>query len=103
MVQPSADLKDNMNKVFAKPGLNQTNEALLKENQLLREQLQVFLERAHQNQKIMSRHQSLDLKLIGSNSFRELVTNIFTTLAETSSLDFVTLTLIDIKIVCVKS
>ena len=97
MVRPSADLKDNMNKVFAKPGLNQTNEALLKENQLLREQLQVFLERAHQNQKIMSRHQSLDLKLIGSNSFRELVTNIFTTLAETSSLDFVTLTLIDHK------
>lgn len=96
-MKPSADLKDNMNKMFTKPGLNQTNEELLKANHLLREQLQVFLERAHQNQKIMSRHQSLDLKLIGSNSFRELIVNIFTTLAETSALDFVTLTLIDHK------
>ena len=97
MVKPSSDLKENMNKVFTKPGINQTNEELLKENHLLREQLRDFLERAHQNQKIMSRHQSLDLKLIGSNSFRELIVNIFTTLAATSALDFVTLTLIDHK------
>lgn len=86
-----------MNKVFTKPALHQTNEELLKENRLLRDQLQIFLERAHQNQKIMSRHQSLDLKLIGSSSFRELIVNIFTTLAATSELDFVTLTLIDHK------
>ena len=83
--------------MFTKPGLSQTNEELLKENHLLRDQLRVFLERAHQNQKIMSRHQSLDLKLIGSNSFRELIVNIFSTLAATSALDFVTLTLIDHK------
>lgn len=97
MVISSVDLKDNMNTVFPKPMLNQTNEELLNENHLLRDQLQVFLERAHQNQKIMSRHQSLDLKLIGSSSFRELIVNIFTTLAATSELDFVTLTLIDHK------
>ncbi len=97
MVNQSADLKDDMNKVITKPAINQSKEELLKENHLLRDQLHVFLERAHQNQKIMSRHQSLDLKLIGSSSFRELIVNIFTTLAATSELDFVTLTLVDFK------
>lgn len=89
-----------MDKVFSKPMQplkNMTNDDLLKENRLLREQLQDFLERAHQNQQIMLRHQSLDLKLIGANSFRELITTIFTTLAETSDLDVVTLHLIDHK------
>ena len=89
-----------MDNVFTKPMQNQksmTTDDILKENRLLREQLQDFLERAHQNQQIMLRHQSLDLKLIGANSFRDLIITIFTTLAETSDLDVVTLHLIDHK------
>lgn len=86
-----------MDKATTRPTFAMTNENLLKENRLLRDQLQDFLERAHQNQQIMSRHQSLDLKLIGANSFRELIVTIFTTLPETSDLDIVTLSLIDHK------
>ena len=86
-----------MNKALTKPVLTMTNDELFKENRLLRDQLQDFLERAHQNQQIMLRHQSLDLKLIGANSFRELIVTIFTTLPETSDLDIVTLSLIDHK------
>jgi diguanylate cyclase (GGDEF)-like protein len=67
------------------------------ENQLLREQLEELLEQAHRNQRIMQRHQAVDLQLIGASSFRELIESIFSTLAKTSDLDIVTLTLIDPK------
>lgn len=73
------------------------NEALQSENLHLREQLQDFLEQARRNQQIMARHQSLDLQLIGAASFRELITNIFSTLAVSSELDVVSLSLIDPK------
>lgn len=90
-----------MDKV-ADPALTQarlklTNEELQSENVRLREQLQDFLEQARRNQQIMSRHQSLDLQLIGASSFRELITNIFSTLAISSELDVVSLSLIDPK------
>ncbi|MFZ6656422.1 diguanylate cyclase [Undibacterium sp. TJN19] len=65
------------------------------ENQVLRARLQDLLEQAHRNQNIMARHQSFDLKIIGANSFRELVVNIFSSLAITSELDVVSLILLD--------
>lgn len=65
------------------------------ENQVLRDRLTSLLELAHRNQSIMARHQSFDLKIIGSNSFRELITNIFSALAVTSELDVVSLVLFD--------
>jgi two-component system cell cycle response regulator len=81
--------------VITEPKINQTNEELRAENRRLNEQLGAFLEQAHLNQQIMSRHQSMDLKLIGASSFQELIVNIFDTLAQTSELDAVTLSLID--------
>lgn len=65
------------------------------ENQALRARLDSLLELAHRNQSIMARHQSFDLKIIGANSFRELITNIFSALAITSELDVVSLVLFD--------
>jgi two-component system cell cycle response regulator len=65
------------------------------ENQVLRARLDSLLELAHRNQSIMARHQSFDLKIIGANSFRELITNIFSALAITSELDVVSLVLFD--------
>ncbi|MES2038917.1 MAG: DUF484 family protein [Pseudomonadota bacterium] len=65
------------------------------ENQTLRARLDSLLELAHRNQSIMARHQSFDLKIIGANSFRELITNIFSALAITSELDVVSLVLFD--------
>ncbi|MFZ6766842.1 DUF484 family protein [Undibacterium sp. Di26W] len=68
---------------------------LQRENQALRARLENLLELAHRNQSIMARHQSFDLKIIGANSFRELITNIFSALAITSELDVVSLVLFD--------
>ncbi|MFZ6711353.1 DUF484 family protein [Undibacterium sp. TC9W] len=78
--------------------LDETPSALLElqhENQALRARLDSLLELAHRNQSIMARHQSFDLKIIGANSFRELITNIFSALAITSELDVVSLVLFD--------
>ncbi|PXX42016.1 diguanylate cyclase (GGDEF)-like protein [Undibacterium pigrum] len=77
---------------------DQAQSALLElqsENQALRARLDSLLELAHRNQNIMARHQSFDLKIIGANSFRELITNIFSALAVTSELDVVSLVLFD--------
>lgn len=74
---------------------NQSTDELRMENRLLRARLEDLLEQAHRNQNIMARHQSFELKLIGSSSFRELVVNIFSALAITSELDMVTLKLLD--------
>lgn len=75
--------------------LAQANQELIQENGVLREQMRSFLKQAHDNQRIMSRHQNFNLELIGANSFRELVEAIFSTLASSSDLDVVSLTLID--------
>ncbi|MFZ6815924.1 DUF484 family protein [Undibacterium sp. Rencai35W] len=72
-----------------------TMNELRRENSMLRNQLANLLEHAHQNQQIMSRHQDFDLRLISTSSFRELVENIFSTLAKMSELDIVTLGLLD--------
>jgi two-component system, cell cycle response regulator len=65
------------------------------ENQSLRTQLDQILNAARHNQAIMLRHQALDLKMIAAASFRELLENIFNTLAAESDLDMVTLCLFD--------
>lgn len=68
---------------------------LVEENRQLRARLATLLEQAQRNQHIMQRHQAFDLQFIGAESLRELIERIFDTLAESSHLDVVTLTLID--------
>lgn len=75
--------------------LGATAADLRAENLQLRAQLKELLEAAHRNQAIMLRHQALDLQMIGAGSFRELLENIFNTLADMSDLDVVTLCLFD--------
>jgi two-component system cell cycle response regulator len=75
--------------------LAMANQELAEENRMLREQMHEFLKQAHHNQRIMSRHQSFNLELIGASSFRELIDTIFSTLPTSSDLDVVSLTLID--------
>ena len=68
---------------------------LLAENALLRGQLKSLLDQARCNQQIMRRHQMLDLKFIGANSFRELIDSVFEAFTEAPEQDAVTLALID--------
>ncbi|WMW80347.1 sensor domain-containing diguanylate cyclase [Undibacterium cyanobacteriorum] len=72
------------------PGIAMQNEL-----QLVRAQLNDLINEARQNQAILQRHQSLDLQLIGSQSFRELIRHIFVTLADMCELDQVTLCLLN--------
>ncbi|MFZ6862906.1 DUF484 family protein [Undibacterium sp. Ji67W] len=65
------------------------------ENDMLRSRLEDILEHAHRNQNIMERHQKFELQIIGASHFRELITGIFSSLAETSELDMVSLILLD--------
>ena len=65
------------------------------ENSLLRARLDDLLGQAHRNQHIMARHQRFDLKLIGASHFDELISSIFSGLAETPELDMLTLILVD--------
>ena len=73
----------------------QSADELRQENHLLRSRLDSLLEQAHRNQSIMARHQSFDLQIIGAGNFNELITSIFSALANTSELDIVTLSLLD--------
>ncbi|MFZ6749142.1 DUF484 family protein [Undibacterium sp. Ren11W] len=92
-------MDDTMDKLATpSPGetvLSMANQELIQENRVLREQMRSFLKQAHDNQAIMSRHQNFNLELIGASSFRELIETIFSTLASSSDLDVVSLTLID--------
>ena len=72
------------------PGIAMHNEL-----QLVRAQLNDLINEARHNQAILQRHQSLDLQLIGSQSFRELIRHIFVTLADMCELDQVTLCLLN--------
>ena len=65
------------------------------ELQLVRAQLNDLIVEARHNQEILQRHQNLDLQLIGSQSFRELIRHIFVTLADMCELDQVTLCLLN--------
>jgi len=65
------------------------------ENNMLRSRLDDILEHAHRNQNIMERHQKFELQIIGASHFRELIISIFSSLAETSELDMVSLILLD--------
>jgi two-component system cell cycle response regulator len=62
---------------------------------LVRAQLHDLLSEANHNQEILYRHQELDLKLIGSHSFRELIDHILNTLSDNCRLNQVTLCLLD--------
>ena len=62
---------------------------------MLRSRLDDILEHAHRNQNIMERHQKFELQIIGASHFRELIISIFSSLAETSELDMVSLILLD--------
>ncbi|MFC0253787.1 GGDEF domain-containing protein [Massilia consociata] len=68
---------------------------LMLENETLRSRMAYLLEQAERNHSIMTRHQAFDLKIVGSGSFQELVTTIYTTLPVISELDIVTLSLVD--------
>jgi len=68
---------------------------LIAENEALRRQLSSLIDQAEGNHAIMMRHQAFDLELVGASSFRELVETIFRQLPIVSSLDIVTLSLVD--------
>jgi two-component system cell cycle response regulator len=68
---------------------------LIAENEGLRRQLSSLIDQAEGNHAIMMRHQAFDLELVGAGSFRELVETIFRQLPIVSSLDSVTLSLVD--------
>ena len=70
-------------------------DSLRAENQQLRAHLQDLLEQGHNNQQIMRRHHLLNLKLIGAGSLVELLDTIFQNLKDSSSLDQVTLLVLD--------
>jgi two-component system cell cycle response regulator len=73
---------------------NQNYAQLHQEIHFLRTRFDQLMSEAHHNQEILSRHQALDLKLIGSGSLRELLEHLFVSLAETSELDQVSLALL---------
>jgi len=68
---------------------------LIAENEALRRQLSSLIDQAESNHAIMMRHQAFDLELVAASSFRELVETIFRQLPVVSSLDIVTLSLVD--------
>jgi diguanylate cyclase (GGDEF)-like protein len=68
---------------------------LMAENAALRRQLASLIDQAESNHAIMMRHQGFDLDIVGAGSFQELVATIFRQLPIVSSLDVVTLSLVD--------
>jgi diguanylate cyclase (GGDEF)-like protein len=68
---------------------------LMGENAALRRQLASLIDQAESNHAIMMRHQAFDLDVVGAGSFQELVATIFRQLPIVSSLDIVTLSLVD--------
>jgi diguanylate cyclase (GGDEF)-like protein len=68
---------------------------LMAENAALRRQLASLIDQAESNHAIMMRHQAFDLDIVGAGSFQELVATIFRQLPIVSSLDIVTLSLVD--------
>jgi two-component system cell cycle response regulator len=68
---------------------------LMAENAALRRQLASLIDQAESNHAIMMRHQGFDLDIVGAGSFQELVATIFRQLPIVSSLDIVTLSLVD--------
>jgi diguanylate cyclase (GGDEF)-like protein len=68
---------------------------LMTENAALRRQLASLIDQAESNHAIMMRHQGFDLEIVGAGSFQELVATIFRQLPIVSSLDAVSLSLVD--------
>lgn len=81
----------NANTVSDALALEQSQQEL----QLVRGQLQALLSEAKHNEEILSRHQALDLQLIGTNSFRDLIQHILHTIADVCQLHQTTLCLLD--------
>ncbi len=71
------------------------SQQLERENRQLRHQLTQLLAQAQQNQLILERHQALDLQFIAADSFQALMDTLFHSLAAATSLDVVTLALLD--------
>ena len=65
------------------------------ENRLLHTQLQTLFKQARDNERIMQRHHSLNLRLISSNGLVELLDTIFDDMQASSSLDTVSLMVFD--------
>ena len=84
-----------MDKLLTNKDTPATASAIHNELLLVKAQLNDLIAEARQNQEIMQRHQTLDLQLIGSQSFRELIRHIFVTLADICELDQVTLCLLN--------
>jgi two-component system, cell cycle response regulator len=72
-----------------------TSHPLASEYRQLSARLQELLEQANNNQRIMQRHHSLNLKLIGAGSLVELLDTIFLDLKDSSALDRLTLMVFD--------
>jgi len=68
---------------------------LTQENQKLRARLQDLLRQASDNQKILQRQHELNLKLIAADGFIELISVIFRSMPAISSLEVVTLLVLD--------
>lgn len=84
-----------MDKLLTTKDTPATASAIHNELLLVKAQLNDLISEARQNQEILQRHQTLDLQLIGSQSFRELIRHIFVTLADICELDQVTLCLLN--------
>ena len=68
---------------------------LQRENEELRRRLAELLERARYNERVLSRFQKVELRLIGIVSFKELIEAILEDYRDAFELDVVTLSLID--------
>ncbi|MGZ3181129.1 MAG: DUF484 family protein [Telluria sp.] len=66
------------------------------ENECLRARLDELVIQAERNHEIMCRHQAFDLEIVAASGFPTLVGTIFRSLPIVSSLDAVTLTLVDV-------
>ena len=83
-------------KIPALPGSPASKPTSLEaENHLLRTRLEALLKQARDNERIMQRHHSLNLKLISSNGLVELLETIFGDMQSLSSLDAITLMVFD--------
>jgi two-component system, cell cycle response regulator len=68
---------------------------LQRENEELKKRLTELMERARYNERVLSRFQKVELRLIGIVSFKELIEAILEDYREAFELDLVTLSLID--------
>ncbi|MCL1887161.1 MAG: sensor domain-containing diguanylate cyclase [Betaproteobacteria bacterium] len=68
---------------------------LIEENTRLHNRLDKLLRHGHENQQILSRNHEMSLKLIGSDTFTDLIQHIFVTMKNTTQLEVISLILLD--------